>query len=183
MISIESAEKTSRGDKIEVIFIFQGQPSTYYHDISVKDNRLTLEFYDAKLGEETPDPVSTPPFKGSQIEESEVDLNKDLEGMEPDIRKMVRVALYYDKGIDYEISDDFNVITLSIYYGLTSEGKKVRTTKGVSNKWVLPTILGGSLAIAGGIGYLVLKGGGEEDTAGTIPLDATPPDRPAVPLP
>jgi hypothetical protein len=178
MINMEAVGKDKRGEKMEIFFIFQGQPSTYYHEINAAEHKFTLEFWDSKFGEEVPEPITIPPFTGSQIEEDSIDLNKDLEGMEPDIKKIVRVSLYFEDEIDYEITDDFNVITLTIYYGLTESGDKVKTTKGRKKPWILPTIIGSSASLAAGLVYFLVFAGEDKPPEDTIDEIGEPPNRP-----
>ncbi|MFH1761089.1 MAG: hypothetical protein ABIA63_08305 [bacterium] len=157
MINIEKAGKTAKGDKIVLSFIFQGQPGTYYSDINLDAHKLVLEFYDTKFGDQVPEPIIAGPFTGSVIEEDEVDLNKDLEGMEPDIKKLIRVSLFFEKEIDYEISDDFNVISLEIFYGLTAEGKEVKTKKGGKKPiGIIAATVGGIIGAAAVAAYFLM---------------------------
>jgi len=158
LVGMQVDEKPGATDKeklTDVAFIFTGKPSQYFH--TFKDNVLTIEFYDAQPGEEKLPDVRQAPFDGCTIAKDKVDINKDIEGLQPMLKDIVRVTLPVQKdvAIDYTLSDDFNVITLSTVWSKGGAIKNLKTQK-KSRAWMY--VAGGIVGItAGTVAYLFFK--------------------------
>jgi len=61
------------------------------------------------VGESSLDTINEHPIKGSKVEDTQVDLNKDIAGLRPDLRDVVRIYLYTDFVIPYEIEEEFPI--------------------------------------------------------------------------
>jgi hypothetical protein len=183
LVGIQVDEKPGATEKeklTDVAFIFTGKPSAYYH--TYKDSILTIDFYDAEPGEEKLPAVNQAPFTGCTIAKDKVDVNKDIEGLEPLLKDIVRVTLPVDKAvsIDYTLSDDFNVITLSTVW--TKGGQIVsKKTQKKSKMWVY--IAGGIVgATAGVVTYIFLQPNGGNNGKIVPPgWDPAPPALPPTP--
>jgi hypothetical protein len=180
-IQLDEKQGATEEEKLtDISFIFIDQPSAYYHHR--KENLLTIEFYDAVLGEEELPAIDQPPFTSCKILQDKVDVNKDIEGLAPDLKDVVRIELTIEEGIemDLTLTDDFNVISLSTVW--TKGGKIVtkKTTK--KSRWWM-WVVGGVVGATGGVvGYLMTRPTDEDDGGqdSTIwnPLPPTLPDIP-----
>jgi len=179
-IQVEEKPGATEQEKLtDVSFIFIDQPSAYYHN--KKDSLLTIDFYDAILSEEKLPTIEQSPFMTSRITQTKIDVNKDIEGLAPEMKDIVRIDFIIEKDIeiDLTLTDDFNVITLSTVW--TKGGKLVtkKTTK-KSRAWMY--VVGGIVGItAGTIGYIFATSEppppGTSDTSWNPP----PPDLPNIP--
>jgi hypothetical protein len=178
-IQVDEKEGATPDEKLtDVSFIFIEQPSAYYN--SFRENVLTIDFYDAILGEESLPKIEQPPFTLCDISQTKIDVNKDIEGLAPDLKDVVRITLNVDPKvkIDFTLTDDFNVISLSTVWA--KEGKKVvtRKTKKKTKTWMW--IAGGLVgASVGAVTYFFLtteddKPKEEEEE----PWEPIPPDLP-----
>ena len=183
LVGIQVDEKPGATEKeklTDIAFIFTGKPSAYYH--TFKDNVLTVDFYDAEPGEEKLPDITQAPFSGCSITKDKIDANKDIEGLQPLLKDIVRVTLPVQKdlALDYTLSDDFNVITLSTVW---SKGGKIVSTKTQTKTRTIMLIGGGVVGItAGVIAYFFLQPnstGGTTQT--TTDWDPPPPALPPTP--
>jgi hypothetical protein len=174
LVGIQVDEKPGATEKeklTDVAFIFTGKPSAYYH--TFKDNVLVIDFYDAEPGEEKLPDITQAPFSGCTIAKDKIDANKDIEGLQPLLKDIVRVTLPVQKelAMDYTLSDDFNVITLSTVW---SKGGKIVSKKTQTKTRTIMLIGGGVVGVtAGVIAYFFLK---PEDNGGKteVPPDWNP---------
>jgi hypothetical protein len=183
LVGVQVDEKPGATEKeklTDVAFIFTGKPSAYYH--TYKDSILTIDFYDAEPGEEKLPDINQAPFSGCTIAKDKIDVNKDIEGLEPLLKDIVRVTLPVQKDItiDYTLSDDFNVITLSTVWAKGGNIKSGKTQK-KSRTWMY--IAGGIVGVtAGTITYVFLKGSTEAPPPPTTQVwDPSPPVLPDQP--
>jgi hypothetical protein len=181
LVGIQVDEKPGATDKeklTDVSFIFTGKPRQYFH--TLKENVLTLEFYDAQPGEDKLPAIKQAPFAGCTIATDKVDVNKDIEGMEPLLKDIVRVTLPLQAGvtIDYTLSDDFNVITHATVWSKEGAIKNLKTQK-KSKAWMY--IAGGIVGVtAGTVAYLFFKAPSDTGQVkkGPGPWDPAPPGLP-----
>ncbi|MFH0920829.1 MAG: hypothetical protein V1913_10750 [Fibrobacterota bacterium] len=152
LVGIQVDEKpgvTEKEKLTDISFIFVDKPSAYYHNF--KDGLLVVDFYDAQLGEEKLPDITQAPFTGSTIAIDKIDVNKDIEGMQPLFKDIVRVTLPVQQGldIDFTMSDDFNVVTLATVWTAGGKlGEKSRKTGKKSYKWMW--ITGGVVGVTTG---------------------------------
>jgi hypothetical protein len=183
LVGVQVDEKPGATEKeklTDVAFIFTGKPSAYYH--TYKDNILTIDFFDAEPGEEKLPDITQAPFTGCTITKDKVDVNKDIEGMEPLLKDIVRVTLPVQKdiSIDYTLADDFNVVTLSTVW---AKGAKIVSGVTRTKTKTIMLIGGGVVGVTGAvIAYFFLKDT-PPDTSGNIKADwnPAPPTLPSVP--
>ncbi|MBL8028483.1 MAG: hypothetical protein JNL74_18815 [Fibrobacteres bacterium] len=181
-VQIDERDGTKKGvKKTDVSFIFTGKPTQYFHIF--RDSTLELQFYDAVVGDEKLQDIAQAPFMaGGTIATERLNVNKDIEGLSPLFKDVVRVVLPIEKGVylDFTVSDDFNVITLKTDWSKTVKVGGTYTTTKTKTKAI---ILGSVVIVTGGvIGYVLLSddNGGEEPD-GTVWQDAGPPPLPTIP--
>ena len=183
LVGMQVDEKPGATEKeklTDVAFIFTGKPSAYYH--TYKDSILTIDFFDAEPGEEKLPDITQAPFSGCSITRDKVDVNKDIEGMEPLLKDVVRITLPVQSGIsiDYTLADDFNVVTLSTVWA--KGGKIVSGVTNIKTKTKV-MIIGGVVGVTGGvIAYIFLRPDKPIDGGKIDPeWDPAPPALPPVP--
>jgi hypothetical protein len=140
--------------KTDVSFIFTGKPTQYFHIF--RDSTLELQFYDAVVGDEQLQDIAQAPFvAGGTVVTERLNVNKDIEGLSPLFKDVVRVVLPIEKGVylDFTVSDDYNVITLKTDWSKTV---KVGGTYTASKTKTRAIIIGGVVGVtAGVIGYVL----------------------------
>ncbi|OGJ85674.1 MAG: hypothetical protein A2268_16875 [Candidatus Raymondbacteria bacterium RifOxyA12_full_50_37] len=185
LIGIQPDERkgaTEQEHQTDIAFIFMSQPSAYYHQR--KENTIIIEFYDAMLGEDPLSPIAVPPFASSKVSNEKVDVNAGIEGLQADLKDIVRVELTFDEGVelDLTLNQDFNVITLATVWSRGGKLKSAVTTR-KSKTWIW--MIGGFVGITGAaVGVLYSTGviGGKEDTVVTN-NGWKPPPLPGIPTP
>ena len=174
-VQLESKPGATKDETMtDISFIFIDRPTAYYH--SQKDNVLSVEFYDAVIGAEELPKIKQPPFTDCVIAMEKMDVNKDIEGMAPEFKDVVRVVFTLEAGvqIDYTMTDDFNVVTLSSAWSKTGSIVSKKTQK-KSKLWMW--IVGGVVGVSGATAaYLLLTQ--ETETGGDT---TTPPWNPPEP--
>lgn len=102
---------------VEITFIFSHSPSAYISHYDSLTNKIVLELYDTKIGNSIIDHASEYPITKTTIQEMEYDLNDGIDGLEPDIRKIVRVELNTICEFPHEVYlDKFSMIVLKFYW-------------------------------------------------------------------
>ena len=176
-LQVEEKQGASAEEKItDISFIFVDKPSTYNH--SQEGSLLTLEFYDATLGDEPLEKIEGGPFSDTKISAEKVDVNK-IEGMSPELKDVVRVEFTLKEGVqmDYTATDDFNVITVSTAWTLGGKLVTKQTAK-KSRLWVW--VVGGVVRLtACGVAALLLRPEAGDTT--TPPDEGWDPPLPTLP--
>ena len=179
-LQLESRPGATKDETMtDISFIFIDRPTAYYHNL--KDNILAVEFYDAVIGSEELPRIKQPPFTDCKIANEKLNVNKDIEGMAPDFKDVVRVTFALEAGvqIDYTMTDDFNVVTLSSTWSKTGSIVTKRTTQ-KSKMWMW--IVGGVVGVSGAAAaYLVLTQ--KTDTVVKTPEIWDPPEPRLPPKP
>ncbi|MBF0430115.1 MAG: leucine-rich repeat domain-containing protein [Fibrobacteria bacterium] len=134
----EQGEDTAKD--VSINFIFSDEPimgTTLcdYYDSTKK--AIVLDFYDNRLGNSTPGTVTEYPITRTEIKELILDLNEGIEGLEPDIRQVVRIIFYTPFNFPYEIGmDEFNTIAFQFKWNRDIE--KRLSYKPTSTMWLIP---------------------------------------------
>ncbi len=164
--------------KTDVSFIFSGRPTQYFH--TFRDSVLELQFYDAVLGDEKLPEVAQAPFvSGGVVTQERLNVNKDIEGLSPLFKDVVRVLLPVEKGIswDFTVTDDFNVITLKTIWSRTVKvGSELTQTKTRTKAIIIGSVVG---VTAGVIAWVLRPEEGPKTKEGDWVMD--PPTLPPVP--
>jgi hypothetical protein len=160
-----------------VAFTFSGKPSVYFNYYDAQKKAVVFDFYDAHIGKNLLSTVTEAPITGSTVDSTQIDLNKDTKGLQPDIRDVVRVTMFTPYDLEYEVQDNSTVVTMNFKWS----GKKESQLKSAKNAfyWEFPV----GLAVVGGVGFgayeLFLK---KDDTpANGSPFDSPPAARPSSP--
>ena len=142
---------TEGSKELSIVFLLTEKPSAYFNYYDVVKKAVVFDFYDTHIGESIMDPIHEHPIKNSTVELFKLDLNKDVAGLRPDVRDVVRVSLFSDFDLDYDIQEDYGVITMNFKWDKKKERQFVR--KGRAIYWQLPL----ALAVLGGGGYAGYK--------------------------
>jgi hypothetical protein len=141
-------EKKMKADikEVKVLFIFSDEPvfgTTFFDYFDSAANTLVLDFYDNLIGSSELANITVPPIIGTRIEEVKVDLNRDVHGLKPDMRSVVRIEFLLEKPFPYELEqDEFNNLTLKFKW----DNKTEKVYKHLGDAGLL-------------IGFLILIGG------------------------
>jgi hypothetical protein len=91
---------------VEVYFIMEKLPSNYFTVYDSTNKVLTIEFYDATLGKSIIESIDENPILKTKCSEDSVDLNENIEGLQKDIRKRVKVEIFFKYNFDYKFFMD-----------------------------------------------------------------------------
>lgn len=139
---------TEKGAKeYSVVYLLTEKPSAYFNYYDEVKKALVFDFYDTHIGESIMEPIREPPITNSTVEQFKIDLNKDVAGLREDVRDVVRVSLFTPYDFDYEVMEDYGVITMSFKWSKSIERKFKRQI--AAFYWQFPL----ALAILGGGGY------------------------------
>ncbi len=141
-----------KSDEKEVVitFIFTKLPSVFFDNYEPDEKAIILDFYDTRIGESPLDTVLEHPIFSSQVENTQIDLNKDVAGLRPDMRDIVRIKLFtnFPMTKDYNVEEKFGVINLTFKWS-----KKIENRYRNQRRWKYWGIPSVALGIAG-LGYL-----------------------------
>ena len=138
---------TEGSKELTVVFLLTEKPSAYFNYYDPAKKAIVFDFYDTHIGESIMDPIHEHPITNSTVELFKLDLNKDVQGLKPDIRDVVRVSLFTPYDLEYELQEDYGVITMSFKWN-----KKIArafTRSKLAFWWQFPLALG----VLGGGGY------------------------------
>jgi hypothetical protein len=176
-----SVEQGKAQDEVNVTcyFIFRDKPSSYFYDISRREKKLVFEFVDTRTGSSPVAAVSQSPLREIVIEETQIDANKDIKGLNPEWHDMIRISFYLDYMPVFSVSDEHNII--SFKYKWTTNAEKY---KEYIEKYKFPMVFWLSAGTLGAIGigvltYFLLPKEGEADQ--TLRIDDLPDRGPVVP--
>ena len=138
---------TEGSKELSVVYLLTETPSAYFNYYDAVKKAVVFDFYDTHLGESIMEPIHEHPITNSTIELFKLDLNKDVEGLKPDIRDVVRVSLFTPFDLEYDIQEDFGVITMNFKWNKKTERAFSRKKNAIY--WQFPL----ALAVLAGGGY------------------------------
>jgi hypothetical protein len=163
----------SEGSKeLSIVFLLTEKPSAYFNYYDPVKKAVVFDFYDTHIGESIMEPIHEYPITNSTVELFKLDLNKDVAGLKPDVRDVVRVSLFTAYDLEYDIQEDYGVITMNFKWNKKVENKFKRKSRAIY--WELPL----ALAVVGGGGYAAYKYFYKEDPPKMDFLSDPPPDHP-----
>ena len=164
-----STEQGKTSDEVIVTcyFIFRDRPTSYFYDINRKEKRLVFEFVDARTGTSPIAALHQPPLKEIIIEESQVDANKDIKGLNPEWHDMIRITFELELLPAFSVTDEANIISFN-YKWTTDPAKYQQYIE--ANRFPMVFWISGGVLGAIGIGTL------------TYFLIPKPPPKPEGPL-
>ncbi|MFP4522599.1 MAG: hypothetical protein ACLFQK_10675 [Fibrobacterota bacterium] len=162
---------------------FIGKPTSYYHGFNQADTALEFEFYDAGLHKyKDYEGLDDLPFRSTEVFEDSVDLNKDIKGIRPDVRDVVRIRFKLFEEVEFEVYDEYNRIIAELSWN-TDPKKNIRYIRESSKKRKLYLgIAGGATAgiVAAIVASAIIEGTPEEedDAKTELPPIGEPPGHP-----
>lgn len=152
-VALEVKDGDNKEEKLfNFVFLLTKLTSVFFDHYDPDKKAIVLDLYDTRLGESPIDSIVEFPIKGIKVEQTEVDLNKDVEGMRPDLRDVVRIHLYTDYGFTYEVEEEFGVINLRFKW--SKKIQKQIASAGKKSRWITPLALLGTAGVGAGIYYL-----------------------------
>jgi hypothetical protein len=159
---------------VSVYFIFRDKPSSYFWEISSRENKVIFEFHDTKTGTSPVPSVAESPIKGFTIEEGKIDINKDVRGLKPEWRDRIKVIFDMEAIPEIHVNDEFSIVSFSFKW--TTDPSKVDKyiVKDNTKKIILLSSAGvGTVGLGALIVYLVTKPG-PPPPLGMLPHDDLP---------
>ncbi len=173
-VVMETTDTGDEGKEVKIIYLLTEKPSAYFSYYDAEKKALIFDFYDTRIGSSIIEPIQVDPITTSSVELFKVDLNKDVAGLRPDMRDVVRVSLQTPYDINYEVHEDYGVITMSFKW--SKKVQRAFSRKENAFYWKFPL----ALAVLGGGGYAgyhyFLKE--EPDPPPADPVPGFPPARP-----
>jgi hypothetical protein len=164
---------TEGSKELSIVFLLTEKPSAYFNYYDPVKKAVVFDFYDTHIGESIMEPIHEHPITNSTVELFKLDLNKDVAGLRPDVRDVVRVSLFTAYDLEYDIQEDYGVITMNLKWSKGTENKFKRTKRAIY--WQLPL----ALAVLGGGGYYAwTEWGPKPDEEAVDFLPCCPPDHP-----
>jgi hypothetical protein len=133
--------------ELSIVFLLTEKPSAYFNYYDPVKKAVVFDFYDTHIGESIMEPIHEHPITNSTVELFKLDLNKDVAGLRPDIRDVVRVSLFSAWDLEYDIQEDYGVITMNLKWDPSIERRFKRKSNAIY--WQFPL----ALAFLGGAGY------------------------------
>lgn len=163
---------TADSKELTIVFLLTEKPSAYFNYYDPVKKAVVFDFYDTRIGESIMEPIHEHPITNSTVELFKLDLNKDVAGLKPDIRDVVRVSLMTDVDLEYELQEDYGVITMNFKWNKKIAGQFSR--KKTAIYWQFPL----ALAVLGGGAYYAWTKYGPTDPDPTLDFLIGFPDHP-----
>ncbi len=145
---------------VTITFILTEMPSAFFDYYDLEKKAVVLDLYDVEVGESAIDTLKEHPITHSYLEQTQVDLNKEVAGLKPDLRTVVRITLFTPYNLSYAIEEEFGVVTLKFKWSRKIEKKLNRSKNSIYWKFPLAT------AVLAGIGYYSYDRWFKEETVG-----------------
>ncbi len=146
-VQFSKRESSDKNKELSIVFLLTEKPSAYFNYYDPVKKAIVFDFYDTRIGESIMDPIHEDPITNSSVELFKLDLNKDVAGLRPDIRDVVRVSLFTKYDFEYDVQEDYGVITMSFKWSSKIAARMKR--KKNAFYWEFPL----ALAALGGGGY------------------------------
>lgn len=139
-------------------FIFRDKPSSYFWEIKPREKKMVFEFHDTKTGSSPVPSVSEAPIRGFKIEEGKIDINKDVRGLKPEYRDIIKVIFDLEAVPEIHVNDEFSIVSFSFKW--TTDPTKVDkyVVKDNTKKIILLSSAGvGAVGLGALVYYLATK--------------------------
>jgi hypothetical protein len=163
--------KEANENIVTCYFIFRDKPSSYFYEVKRKTNKLVFEFNDTQKGSSPVASQKLPPIEGFELEQTKIDVNKDVKGLNPEWHDMVSVTFSLSAIPKINVADEYNVISFNFKW--SSDPSKVKALvdqQGKSHPGVIAGVSSGVL-VAGGIAAYFLLKSMKRPAPGIEPLD------------
>ena len=185
-IQMSSEPGTDPAEKVvSCYFIFRDKPSSFFYEIRSKEKKLVFDFNDTKKGGAPLESMSEQPIKGFTVEETKVNVNEDVGGLEPEWHNRISVIFSLDQIPIITVNEEYSVISFSYKWCTDPNKCEQYVQKEKKNGWLIGGLAGAGGLVAGGVVlWLVLRdnGGGEEPEQ-PLSTDDLPVHRPHPDLP
>lgn len=139
-------------------FIFRDKPSSYFWEIKPREKKMVFEFHDTKTGSSPVPSVSEAPIRGFKIEEGKIDINKDVRGLKPEYRDIIKVIFDLEAVPEIHVNDEFSIVSFSFKW--TTDPTKIDkyVVKDNTKKIILLSSAGvGAVGLGALVYYLATK--------------------------
>lgn len=170
-----TAGETPDAKEVSITFILSKLPSAFFDYYDPEEKAIILDLYDTRVGESELDSLKEFPITSSRIEDTQIDLNKDIAGLKPDFRDVVRVFLYSPYDFRYRIEEEFGILNLTFPWNKEIEKQLKRSKSAIY--WRVPLAMGivGSMGLGA---YLIWFKDNNEEIIPPIDIMGDPPSHP-----
>jgi len=137
----------NKSKELSIVFLLTEKPSAYFNYYDPVKKAVVFDFYDTRIGESIMEAIHVEPISNSTVELFKLDLNKDVGGLKPDIRDVVRVTLFTPYDFEYDVQEDYGVITMNFKWGKKEASRLKRKNNAIY--WQFPL----ALLVLGAGGY------------------------------
>lgn len=150
-VTVEENSAVANEVTVTCYFIFRDRPTSFFHEIDRKTNKLTFEFVDARTGTSPIAALEQAPIREIVIEEAQVDANKSIKGLNPEWHDVIRVSFALEHLPVISVSNEHTIISFSYKWTTNPENIKPYLHK---DKFPLVFWISGGTLGAIGIGVL-----------------------------
>jgi hypothetical protein len=136
-------------------FIFRDKPTSYFYEANLRENKIIFDFNDCEMGASPIPSQKVPPINGFRIEQIKININADIQGLNPEWHDVVRVSLFMDGIPEITVKDEYSIVSFSFTWSTDPSRAKEYTQRSNTPKVFLFSSLG-LAAIGGGILAYVL---------------------------
>ncbi len=105
-------------------FIFRDKPSSYFYEAKPREKKIVFDFNDTEMGASPIPSQKEPPIDGFRIEETKIDFNAEVQGLNPEWHDVVRVSFFMDNIPEITVKDEYSIISFSFRW--TTDPTKVK---------------------------------------------------------
>ncbi len=175
-LSSEPGEK-SHEKIISGYFIFRDEPTSYFYETNLKEKKIVFEFNDTEMGTSPIPSAKEPPIEGFRIEQTKINTNADIQGLNPEWHDVVRVSFFMEAIPHIVVKDEYSIVSFSFKWSTDPERRKEYVQENKTGKVILFSVLGLG-AVGGGLLAYFLSKSGEPEEEPEQPLPVDLPQRP-----
>jgi len=112
-VTVEENAEVENEITVTCYFIFRDRPTSFFYDIDRKENKLTFEFVDARTGTSPIAALEQAPIREIVIEETQVDANKAIKGLNPEWHDVIRISFELEYLPVIAVSNEHTIISFS----------------------------------------------------------------------
>lgn len=159
-VQLSSEPGTEQGEKVvSCYFIFRDKPSSFFYEIKDKEKKLVFEFNDVKKGVSPVESMSEAPIKGFEVGEKRVNVNEQVQGLEPEWHSVVTVTFALDAIPIITVNEEYSVISFSYKWGTDPSKMDKYVQKDNKKKYWLIGGLAGAGAVGAAVAVIAVLGG------------------------
>jgi hypothetical protein len=131
-------------------FIFRDKPTSYFYEANLKEKKIVFEFNDTEMGASPIPSAKEPPIEGFRIEQTRINVNEEIQGLNPEWHDVVRVSFFMEAIPHIIVKDEYSIISFSFKWSTDPDKIKAYAQENKTGKVVLFSMLGLG-AVGGGI--------------------------------